>query len=154
VKSLLARSSFLFVASVTFATLVACGSGSDSATPKPDAAATPEADAGATGSTPGTTVGTCYPSVGFAGNAKNVGAYCSPNAGQCSTYPGAATLLCSADVAPPGSPPGDFCVLVGCTTSADCGEDACCTGDTPTSPKACVPIGCFDGGVCVAVSNQ
>ena len=122
--------------------LVGCGSSGASPTP----------DAGKTGSTPGTTVGTCAPSPGFEGNSKNVGAYCTESGGQCSSYPNGPALLCAADVAPAGCTKGIFCLVL-CSTDSDCGEGACCAGESPTSPKACVPNGCFDAGICTPVAQ-
>ena len=90
--------------------------------------------------------GTCTPAAGFAGNSKNVGAYCTQHGGQCQQY----GLSCSIDLDPRG---GNFCILVLCGTDADCGENACCTGDpmNPQSERACIPVLCdIDGGTCPA----
>ena len=95
----------------------------------------------------GTTVGTCTPSPCFGGNSKHVGAYCTEGGGQCSTYT-SANVACSIDLSTMGS---NFCILLNCMQDSDCGEDACCTGMQGTI-KACVPKGCFDGGICQAIS--
>jgi hypothetical protein len=93
---------------------------------------------------------TCTPPAGSTGNSKNVGAYCTKNGGQCSKF-SSSEVQCSIDLSSSGS---NFCILIGCSQDSDCGEDACCTGEAGNPIKACVPNGCFDGGVCVAVGLQ
>jgi hypothetical protein len=122
---------------------VGCSSGSSDAPPD---ASTSGSDGGGDGG-PGDVVGTCTPSPGFAGNAKHVGAYCSPNGGQCATY-GNSLVQCSIDLSPQGS---DFCILIGCQADTDCGQDGCCTGESGNPIHACVPSGCFDAGICPGI---
>jgi hypothetical protein len=119
---------------------LACSSGSSDA--PPDASVPSEGGGG-----PGEVIGTCTPTPGFAGNAKHVGAYCSPNGGQCATY-GNSLVQCSIDLSAQGA---DFCILIGCSADTDCGQDGCCTGESGNPVHACVPSGCFDAGVCPGI---
>jgi hypothetical protein len=91
--------------------------------------------------------GSCTPAPGNTGNAENVGAFCTKNGGQCSTYTNT-SIECSIDLSAQGS---NFCVLIGCSQDTDCGEDACCTGQAGDPIHACVPNGCFDAGACPGI---
>lgn len=128
--------------SVAFAGL-ACSSSSDTgSTP-------PVVDSGTQQTTvdAGSTATVCIPSEGAPGNSKHVGAYCRANEGQCSKFGG--NTYCATDLDPRGN---NFCILLNCTTHADCGEGACCTGDPGNSVHACVPAACVaDAGVCPAI---
>ncbi len=92
-------------------------------------------------------LGSCTPAPGDTGNSKNVGAYCTKSGGQCSTYPNP-SVQCSIDLSAQGA---NFCILIGCLADGDCGEDACCTGQSGNPIHACVPNGCFDAGVCQGI---
>jgi hypothetical protein len=81
------------------------------------------------------------------GNSIHIGAWCTQNGNQCAQY----NLTCGIDADPvEGS---NFCVKL-CAKNADCGENACCTGDPlgvhPADQRACVPTSCpnpiCDGG--------
>jgi hypothetical protein len=91
------------------------------------------------GSCTPTPVGECFPNACATGNSKNVGAYCTKGGGQCSAY--STGVACAIDLSTSGA---NFCILLGCHQNADCGEQACCTGD-PTGPPiyACVPLTCL-----------
>ena len=114
--------------------VVACSNGSSSsAGPVSDASEDPDASL------------ICTPGPGYSGNSKHVGAYCTPNGGECAKY----SLLCSIDLDPRGN---KFCIFLPCHSHADCGENACCTGDPGNSVHACVPVACLvDDGVCPAI---
>lgn len=114
-----------------FLLLAACTTSSSPAT----------SDAGADTSSPGV----CPPPPGASGNSKNVGAYCTPNGGECTKY--SASLRCSIDLDPRGD---KFCILLGCQSHGECGELACCTGDPGNPVHACVPLECVvdDSGGC------
>lgn len=134
---------------VLFVTLAACSSGS--ATPSQKVATVPEptsvVDSGVdSGPTP--SPGNCYPTSSDTGNSKNVGAYCTKSGGQCSDY-SSTSLQCSSDLSAQG---GNFCLLVGCSQDTDCGEDSCCTAPVGSPISACIPIGCFDAGVCSPIA--
>jgi hypothetical protein len=72
----------------------------------------------------------------------NVGAYCTQGGHQCGQYHN--NLVCAIDVDPRG---GNFCIKIGCGSSTDCGEGACCYGNLL---KACLPSQCVltDAGMC------
>ncbi len=99
-------------------------------------------------SSTGSTAGTCIPGPGDTGNDKNVGAYCTKGGGQCSNYNNP-LLQCSSDLS---SLAGNFCLIVGCSQDSDCGTDGCCTAPAGESIKACIPVGCFDSGVCSPIA--
>ena len=122
-----------------FCALAACGgsSGSDAGS---------GSDGGADSGPSGTpSPGVCTPAAGQTGNALNVGAYCTHGGGQCAQYGGA--YGCSIDLSAQG---GNFCILIGCAQSSDCGVGGCCTGESGNPIHACVPSGCVivDGGSC------
>jgi hypothetical protein len=96
---------------------------------------------------PHPTPGVCHPDPTGTGNSKNVGAYCTPGAGQCENFP--MSPLCSIDLDPKGS---NFCIRL-CHLPDDCGEGACCTGRIDNGPKACVPLTCLvpEGQLCPPV---
>ena len=96
----------------------------------------------------GPSPGNCYPVSGQTGNEKHVGAYCQKSGGQCSTY-GNLSLQCSTDLSAQG---GNFCLIVGCTKDSDCGTDSCCSGPSGSIVRACIPIGCFEAGVCSIIA--
>ena len=123
-------------------------SGTTSA-PGTDGGSAPHGDAGASSSSSsGPSPGNCYPTPGQTGNDKNVGAYCSKAGGQCGSY-GNLSLQCSSDLSAQG---GNFCLIVGCAKDGDCGQDGCCSGPAGSIVRACIPIGCFDAGVCNIVA--
>jgi hypothetical protein len=123
---------------VLLASLTACGSSSSVTSGDPPTSIDP--------ATP--SPGACRPGVDATGNALHVGAFCSPGGSQCDAYHNA-SLRCAQDLDPRG---GRFCLLLGCKSHADCGPDACCTGDPGASVHACVPSQCVgDGGACPAI---
>ena len=115
--------------------LVACGTSSS-----------PANDSGMDAAADGSTALICTPGPGYTGNSKHVGAYCTPNGGECQKY----SLSCAVDLDPRGN---KFCILLPCHTHADCGENACCTGDPGNPVHACVPIACLvdDASACPAI---
>jgi hypothetical protein len=138
----LARLARRFGGSVIVLALVGCTSGSSAPSSSADADPDPPSSAGDAASK--ASPGTCLPTIGDTGNSKNVGAYCTKGGGQCSDYPNT-SLQCSSDLSAQG---GNFCLFLGCTLDTDCGEDACCTSPAGSGIHACIPIGCFDSGVC------
>jgi hypothetical protein len=91
--------------------------------------------------------GVCLPDPTQTGNSMNVGAYCTRGGHECAQYNHGPSFACAIDLDPQNG--DNLCVKLFCSTSADCGEQACCTGNG--SPvMACVPLGCVatDAGVC------
>lgn len=74
---------------------------------------------------------------GAPGNSFGVGKYCTQGGGECT---GLAAGLCTADIGQSDW----FCVKVGCSTNADCGDNAQCV--TQTGGAGCVPDSCLTGG--------
>jgi len=110
--------------------LAAC---SDTAvTVHPDASVSPRA-----------TPGICIPGPGGTGNELHVGAYCKNGGDQCAVLSTEAILVCAADVDPAGD---EFCIKIGCSSHALCGEQGCCTGREGEGAHACVPKGCLTEG--------
>jgi hypothetical protein len=97
--------------------------------------------------------GTCLPNPGSSGNAKHVGAYCTPGGGECNKWGSGNASICAIDVDPQGD---KFCILIGCKTNDDCADKACCTGRADEPVHACVPLGCVDNGSgqCTAIPGQ
>jgi hypothetical protein len=93
--------------------------------------------------------GVCFPSAGSTGNEHHVGAYCTKGGDQCSKFINMdnAAVICAIDVDPQG---GNFCIKIGCSDHATCGESACCTGREGQPIHACIPLSCVSGdsGVC------
>ena len=125
--------------------LVACGNSGPTSTPPPSSNPTPKSTVDGSAISE---VGTCIPTEGYAGNSLHVGAYCTVAGGQCSVY-GNFALQCSSDLSALG---GNFCLLVGCTDDSNCGEDGCCTAPGGQGIHACIPVGCFDAGVCSPIA--
>jgi hypothetical protein len=77
-----------------------------------------------------------------AGNEQGVGRYCSKGGGQCLENGGGKATICAIDFDSDPNSSSTFCTKV-CQTTADCGADAVCAGDSPTSAtKGCVPLSC------------
>jgi hypothetical protein len=109
------------------------------------AGTTGEEDAGLTCPQP---AGSCTPCPGQAGNAINVGQYCTKGGNQCPFL----VSTCAADE--PGGEGQNYCVVIVCPTFPDggynCGANACCYGEAGNPIHACVPSLCVivDGGGC------
>ena len=87
---------------------------------------------------PASQLGSCNPTPTWTGNSVGLGAYCSENDAELCL----GQTLCDATAGG-----GNYCVLLGCTSSDDCGESACCV--SVNGQNLCEPSGCGlcpDGG--------